>query len=177
MVAINAVYRCLTKERFMKEDVLEVLIYLFAQISGEQPELPTDPKILALELEEAGFARQQIDSAFLWLADIFTGGIPNHTEIGHGQKGVRVYTPLECSRMNVTCRGFLHMLVHTGLLKSADHELIIDYIFHLDIEKVDLQLLQWLVLMVIFQRPQVVGEKKWLVHGDITVKPNREIYH
>ena len=51
----------------MKENVFDVLMYLFENYMDEGPEFNPDQERLTAELAEAGFARGEIGKAFSWL--------------------------------------------------------------------------------------------------------------
>ena len=54
----------------MKEDMLEVLIYLFENYIVDGVSFEPGQHELAQELEGAGFAGEEIDKAFVWLEDL-----------------------------------------------------------------------------------------------------------
>jgi len=51
----------------MKEDVLDVLMYLFEAYVEADPEPAPDRSILRGQLEQAGFRDREIDQALTWL--------------------------------------------------------------------------------------------------------------
>jgi len=51
----------------MKENVLDLLMYLFENYIYEEPEAEPDRASLSDSLEEAGFSNVEIDHAFAWL--------------------------------------------------------------------------------------------------------------
>jgi len=55
-----------------KEDVLEVLLYLFENYMVEGAESRPDQDLLNAELVSAGFAEGEIVKAFDWLEDLST---------------------------------------------------------------------------------------------------------
>ena len=58
------------KGKMMKENMLDVLMYLFENYMDEGPEFSPDQETLATELYQAGFPRGEINKAFSWLEDL-----------------------------------------------------------------------------------------------------------
>ena len=54
----------------MKEDVLDVLMYLFENYMDDDVAIEADPEILKSQLREAGFLSTEINKAFTWLEDL-----------------------------------------------------------------------------------------------------------
>ena len=55
----------------MKENVLDVLMYLFENyLDDDDNETEADRETLTVELEEAGFAKLEINKAFDWLENL-----------------------------------------------------------------------------------------------------------
>ena len=51
----------------MKENVFDVLMYLFENYMDEDPEVDQDQEALTSELTQAGFPKGEIRKAFSWL--------------------------------------------------------------------------------------------------------------
>ena len=51
----------------MKENIFDVLMYLFENYMEEEIELPPDSDVIRTELEEAGFQSLEVSKAFDWL--------------------------------------------------------------------------------------------------------------
>ena len=54
----------------MKENILDVLIYLFENYMFESGEFEPDQDTLVTELSQAGFDHSMIDRAFEWLENL-----------------------------------------------------------------------------------------------------------
>jgi Smg protein len=77
----------------MKENVLDVLIYLFENYMFDEDEYEPDQETLVLELSQAGFDQAMIDRAFNWLENLATLCDNNSTSqenANHGAAGFRV---------------------------------------------------------------------------------------
>lgn len=132
----------------MKENVFEVLLYLFENYMDEDPEKMPDPDSIRTELLAAGFPDQDIDKAFNWL-EILTQGQSIQTTI----PTFRVYAPEEIAKLDKECRGLLVSLEQSGILTSSNRELVIDRAMALSAEELTLDNLKWIVLMVLFSQP------------------------
>jgi Smg protein len=136
----------------VKENVLDVLMYLFENYMDEGPDSPPDQETLTSELTEAGFARSEISKAFSWLETL-----PQMREqlqtmsAGHG--GMRHYHPAECTRLDKKCRGFLQQMESAGVLDPITRELVLDRMLALGNGDVSIEQLKWVTWMVLFHQP------------------------
>ncbi|MCP1728077.1 Smg protein [Natronospira proteinivora] len=136
-----------------KENVLDVLMYLFENYMGEEmEEQETDQATLFSELEEAGFPSTEIQKAFQWLEDLADGGqiLESQTVT---RESVRIFSPLEQIRISPECRGFLIYIEQIGILDPLQRERVIDRIMALESPSVDLDQVKWIVLMLLFNQP------------------------
>ncbi|MEO0422666.1 MAG: DUF494 domain-containing protein [Pseudomonadota bacterium] len=135
----------------MKEDVLDVLMYLFEAYLDADPQPEPDRDALRGELEKAGFGRLEIDHALEWLDGLSE---ERADEGAHPvtDRAIRVFSDEECERLDVHCRGYLLYLEHVGILSAAQRELTIDRIMALGSE-VDVEQIKWVVLLVLFTQP------------------------
>lgn len=138
----------------MKENVLDVLMYLFENYMEEGSEFHPDQEALTAELAQAGFARYDIRKAFSWLEDLSIVRA-HHARLPFRTDGaaLRHYTPQECARLDVRCRGFLQLMETRGVIDAATRELIIDRVMALEVEEITLEELKWVMLMVLFNQP------------------------
>jgi Smg protein len=135
----------------MKENVLDVLMYLFEHYMDDDSDSEPDRQDLQARLHEAGFPSSEIDRALGWL-DRLVSEEPVAARVG-SEAAQRVYTLEEQHRLNVEARGFLVFLEQNGLLTAGTRELVIDRVMELDAEEIDLDQLKWVVLMVLFNQP------------------------
>ncbi len=144
----------------MKENVLDVLMYLFEHYVDEDSDIEPDREVLQSRLLDAGFPTAEIDKAFDWLE-----GLANQDQQlgpGHSDLAMRHYSPKELERLDSHCRGFLLFLEQNGILTPTTRELVIDRVMALDSEDVDLEDLKWVVLMVLFNQPGQEAAYTWL---------------
>ena len=137
----------------MKENVIDVLRYLFEQYMDEDTEPHPNRESLQLDLFDAGFSRREVNKALKWLEDLAERHpiTPMQAQVG---SAMRVYTDEEMSRIGVEGRGLLLFLEQCGILDLDSRELVIDQVLALETEDIDLEELKWVVLMVLFNLPE-----------------------
>ena len=158
VVNIVAVHREL---RFMKESVLDVLIYLFDHYVEEELEITPDQEILKSQLIQAGFADTQVSKAIDWLECLALQKDELETDILRS-RSIRIFNDKENEKLDVECKGFLLFLEQAGVLDSEDRELVIDRVMALETDSIELHQLKWVVLMVLFNRPGKEAAFTWM---------------
>jgi Smg protein len=146
----------------MKENVLDVLLYLFENLMVEDPDADQDRDSLQESLLEAGFSPQEISKAFTWLdelAEMRPACAPRAIDAGGP---VRVLAREEREKLEPEAQGFLLFLEQQGVLSPAQRELVLDRVIALDIGEVDLEDLKWIILMVLFNQPDQQEAYAWL---------------
>ena len=146
----------------MKEDVLDVLMYLFENYMDDDIAMDEDPEILKDQLLEAGFLSTEINKALTWLEDLATQQAGSDTRPVHTGRSIRVFNPSEEKKLDVDCRGFLMFLEQMGVLNSTSRELVIDRIMALESTDIDLDQVKWVVLMVLFNQPGLEEAFTWM---------------
>lgn len=136
----------------MKENVLDVLMYLFETYIDAEEEPEPDQTVLRDELARAGFAEMEIDRALNWLDGLTDQHKirPHSTQTPHG---TRIYNDAEQGRLDVGCRGFITYLEQIGILSPTQREILIDRLLALDTPDIDVEQVKWVVLMVLFSQP------------------------
>jgi len=136
----------------MKENVLDVLMYLFETYIDAEEEPEPDQNELRDELSRAGFGDTEIDRALDWL----DGLTDNHDRfICNLQtvQGTRIYNEVETQRLDVGCRGFITYLEQIGILSASQREILLDRLLALETPDIDVEQIKWVVLMVLFSQP------------------------
>lgn len=146
----------------MKEDVLDVLMYLFENYMDDDSTVDVDPDTLKHHLSEAGFLNTEINKAFTWLEDLALLQENADDPDALSSRSIRVYNPLEEDKLGVECRGFLMFLEQMGVLNSASREMVIDRVMALESQDIDLEQLKWVVLMVLFNQPGLEEAFTWM---------------
>ncbi len=145
----------------MKENVLDILMYLFEHcLESESGEMP-DEKTLRGHLDDAGFLISDIDKAFIWL-DELTSARENRLQDDLSERSTRIFCDQEIAKMETECRGFLLFLEQTGVLDPTTRELVIDRAMALETPEIDLPQLKWVILMVLFNQPGQEAAFAWM---------------
>jgi Smg protein len=145
----------------MKENVLDVLMYLFENYMDDETDMDANQEALKAELVAAGFPEAEINKAFSWLEGLVQAQ-ENRPEMGAASRSMRVFTPQESARLNVECRGFLLFLEQVGVVDQATRELVVDRVMALEAEEIDLEQLKWVILMVLFNQPGQEAALAWM---------------
>ena len=137
----------------MKENMFDVLLYLFENYMDTAVEWQPDQESVRYELLQAGFPTSEVDKAFAWLEglvklrdDAAQCPLPS-------SPSVRNYTPEETRRLSTECRGFMLFLEQVGVLDTVTRELVIDRAMALEADDIELDQIKWVVLMVLFNHP------------------------
>ncbi len=136
----------------MKENVLDVLMYLFETYVDADEEPEADQNELRDELSRAGFGDPEIDRALAWL-----DGLTDHQDSlaynAQTAHGTRIYNDVEHERLDVACRGYIMYLEQIGILSPPQREILIDRLLALESADIDVEQIKWVVLMVLFSQP------------------------
>lgn len=145
----------------MKENVLDVLMYLFQNYMEGEFETEPDRESLQVELLEAGFPLPEVHKAFDWLDDLSARAeLPDaHLQAPHS---IRLYSPQEMEKLDTEARGFLLFLEQAGILDPASRELVIDRVMALESGEMDVEQLKWVIMMVLFNQPGQEGAYEWI---------------
>ena len=136
----------------MKENVLDVLMYLFETYTDTEEEPEPDQNELRDELSRAGFGDTEIDRALDWL----DGLTDNHEQFVFNPQtvhGTRIYSDHESERLDAGCRGFITYLEQIGILSPPQREILVDRLLALETPDIDVEQIKWVVLMVLFSQP------------------------
>jgi len=146
----------------MKQDVFDILLYLFENYMYDENELEHDRDSLQLELQDAGFRKHEISKAFDWLEGLgsidYDGGLAKRSS----PQSFRIYSDEETAKLDSDCRGFLLFLEQMGVLDHATRETVIDRVMALESDEVDLDQLKWVILMVLFNQPGQEAAVAWM---------------
>ncbi len=146
----------------MKQDVFEILLYLFENYVYDEGELEQDRDSLQEELQSIGFRKLEIGKAFDWLESLTQVSIKGIASIGAKNNSMRIYSKKECERLDQESRGFILFLEQMGVLDHNTRETVIDRVMALESEEVDLDQLKWVILMVLFNQPGHEAAVAWM---------------
>ena len=134
----------------MKENVLDILIYLFEHYMLDDLEEDPEEEAIMYDLNQAGFNDVTIDRAFSWLENLaimceedeLRGTAPAATS-------TRVLEASEAERIGPETLGLLMSLEQADVLDPASREMVLDRLMALDTEEIDVEHVKWVILMVI----------------------------
>jgi len=145
-------------------NVLNILIYVFDHYMLADGARVPQRAHLARDLERAGFAAPEVESALDWLTELAFGY--ERLPVRHAREApeearwhethseaVRVFTDSEAARLSIECRGFLLTLERTRVLTDVQREIVIERLLALGTEEPDIEQLRWVVLMVLSSQP------------------------
>jgi len=147
----------------VKEDMLEVLVYLFENYIADGMEWDADHSEIEEELLGAGFDGSEIDKAFLWLEELLIVceqesitpfNVKNTTLVRH-------YSEPEQDRLGIEGRALITRLVNTGVLDLNSREMVIDRVLALDSKDINIDHIKWVVLMVLSNQPGFEEISEW----------------
>lgn len=138
--------------------MFEVLMFLFENYmdSAVGVTLRSDNDAIVTELERVGFGRHEIDRALDWL----DGLIRTQKAMEAARTplllaaSMRHYTWDESECLGVEGQGLLLYLEQLGILDSVAREVVVDRVMALETRAIGLKQLRWIVLMVLFNRPE-----------------------
>ena len=145
----------------MKENVLDVLMYLFENYFYDEPDEQHDRDAMEESLHQAGFTTGEIDKAFRWLDGLAEQHVQPALPLRCAEP-VRVFAQSEIERLDTDCRNFLMYLSNCGVLDAQRLELVLDRLMALGSDEVVLEDIKWVVLMVLFNQPGQEANVAWI---------------
>jgi len=147
----------------MKENVFDVLLYLFENYIDTDEIVKPDQDALEVELERVGFPESEIQKAFEWLESMTVIGQESDTvKADEPELALRHYTQQEQERLTVECRGYMLFLEQIGVLDVSTREIVIERLLALNADEIDLDQMKWVVLMVLFFQPDRDMAYAWM---------------
>ena len=118
------------EEQPSKENILNVLMYLFENHMQNDCKIDMDQNLLSFELHQAGFEHESIRKAFGWLSEL---NLKQYEMQQHPpqQDSLRIFDKDECLKLDKTCRNLLMKLEGAEVLSPLTRELVISQIMHL----------------------------------------------
>jgi Smg protein len=157
----------------LKENVLDLLIYLFENYMSADEEPRPDRVTLKVELERAGFAERDIERALAWVDGLSQDPLDQVAEAT--ARAIRVFSGQELLRLDTDVRGYLLYLENVRILSGAQRELVIDRLMALEAEELDIEQVKWVVLMVLFSQPG--QESAYAQMEDLVFEERSEALH
>jgi len=132
----------------MKENIFDVLIYLFENYLDDAIDLHPDSEGIKTELLQAGFEPTEVNNAFDWLEALTEQSTikPSITS------AFRIFCPQEEAKLDIECQNLLLFLEHSNILTPTTREIVIDRIMAVDNPTISVDELKWTVLMVLLSQ-------------------------
>ena len=134
----------------MKENIFDVLMYLFENYLEDEIETLPDSDVIRTELLEAGFESLEVSKAFDWLESLSLQRAITPTVTST----FRIFCSQEIIRLDLECRNFIIFLEQTGILTPTNREIVLDRVMALEDEDISLEKLKWIILMVLLSQPE-----------------------
>ena len=133
----------------MKENIFDVLMYLFENYMEDEIEMLPDSDVIRTELQEAGFESCEVNKAFDWLDSLSLQRAIKSTVA----PAFRIFCAQEIEKLDLECRNLIMFLEQNGILNSANREIVIDRAMALENEDISMEKLKWIVLMALLSQP------------------------
>lgn len=155
----------------MKENIFNVLIYLFEHYLDDVLDFMPDSEVIKTELFQAGFTTTEVNKAFDWLETL--------TEKNSIKPSIssafRIFCDEEKIKLDLECRNFLLFLEHGGIITACTREIVIDRALATEHEKLTLDELKWIVLLVLLN--QTDEDMAVCIMEDIVYNPTPIFLH
>ncbi len=159
-----------------KENILDVLMYLFENYMIEDAEYQPDQETLARELAQAGFGDRDIDRAFDWLENLSEMCERGEARMAGGAStAFRHYSEPERERIDPPSQGLLLTLVNGGVLTPHEREMVIDRLLALEAEALEPDHVKWVIMMVLGNRARNPEDFAWV--EDFMFEGIQPIFH
>lgn len=146
----------------MKENTLDVLMYLFEHCLDEDRDIDQDESALKGMLRNAGFAQVEINKAFQWLENLTQQHGDSAANSIVASASARVFSAPETAKLDRQCRGFLLALEQHKIIDAATREIIIERAMALELDELTLERFKWIVMMVLANQPDHEHSHVWL---------------
>jgi len=135
-----------------EESVLTVLMYLFKYHMEDDCHLHHSDAEIIRQLEQVGFDHSLILQAFDWLSSLEE----NNTEYfsSPGENSFRVFSDYEQQFIDLESQRLLLSLEQIGILTPVTREMVIHQLLELIDEDIDVSLVKWVTLIVLFNQPE-----------------------
>lgn len=139
----------------MKEELFEVLMYLFENHISHGERKRVTQESLYVELSEEGFNPETIDMAFAWLDGLSVMHIEETLEEDKLEvsRGFRIFSVEEQYHLSSEICNLLFKLELLDVLNPITREQIVNRLLSMDTSEIEPQQVKWLVLMVLLEEP------------------------
>ena len=154
----------------MKEDVLDVLLYIFENFQDEESNHILADDSLVEALEDVGFTEGEIKGAIDWLDGLVEVTSESFTPTQSSAETLRVFSPQEQLVLSAKAQGTIMAFEQMGILDAHAREMVIDRMVALGVqedEATELERLRWVVMMVLYNMQNRDAEFAWVESLDM----------
>lgn len=141
---------------------LKILMYIFKHHVHSNQQTELSEQTLLKELDHAGYSPKHAGQAIDWLKGLITLQNHLHMESACPRKHkhpLRIYSDLEKQLIPQSCRSYIAHLEHIHILGPTSREMVIDRLAALHTQGIDIPLVKWVTLMVLFNQDRDSGLK------------------
>ena len=103
-------------------------------------------------LKNYGFSAEHIDSATTWIAQLMQQQFATPTALP-AATSLRIFTPEEMAKLDVTCRNFILYLDHLQILETKTREMVINQVLLLNQDTISTNDIKLVTLIVLLLQP------------------------
>lgn len=159
----------------MKEDVLDVLLYIFENFQDDESNHIFANDSLVEALEDVGFTEGEIKGAIDWLDGLVEVTSESFTPATATEGALRVFSPQEQMILSAKAQGAIIAFEQMGILDAHAREMVIDRLVALgvqDDEATEMERLRWVVMMVLYNMQNRDAEFAWVESLDMGSEPH-----
>ena len=149
----------------MKQNVVDVLMYLFENIITDENFIFPENEHMFDSLEDMGFPPHEILLAFDWLEDLAEihadQQLATNYTLPANSQAIRIFSQLEKILLNSDCLSFLMQLEQNKIISALSREVILDRVIALDVE-LELEQLKWIIMIVLYSQPGEESAYNWI---------------
>lgn len=136
----------------MKQNIFEIIAFIFDNIAQKKIILPLDQKQVMAKLKFAGFEKEMVQEAFDWLNTLVASSKERKKK--QNSKSFRVYSFEENIKINMEARSFIMKAEQIGILNTKSREIVINQLLQLEQLQADLNDAKWAILLTLLSQPE-----------------------
>lgn len=141
----------------MKENLLDVLMYLFENYTSESLAIREHIQMITAEMVSVGFRRENVNEAVEWFEVLRSSMDAFPKQNSFKSSAIRIYTPEESVRLTPEAKSCLLYLEQAGVIDARVREIVIDRAMALASSAVDMTEIKWISLIVIYNLTEFDG--------------------
>ena len=155
----------------VESNIINVLMYILKNHNTPDAKtIDVEKKSLINDLEHAGFMKSTIEKALVWLDGLYLGKAAFENKLS--TKSYRIYSDDEKAYLNDEAINYLILLENLEILDPTLRELVINQLVALSLIDIDLSIVKWVVLLVLYNNHGIDGSLiclEWQLFGDNSI--------